>query len=56
MKTSWPGGCAAGQTVAQLSRRVAVAAWEAHWIDDGLEEKLVCYCAECAEGELGAED
>ena len=22
--------------------------WQAHWIDDGHEEKLVLHCAECA--------
>jgi hypothetical protein len=23
--------------------------WQAHWIDDGPEEKLLFYCPECAE-------
>jgi hypothetical protein len=27
--------------------------WQAHWIDDGPDEKLVFYCAECAEREFG---
>ena len=27
--------------------------WQAHWIDDGPEEKLVFYCRECAEREFG---
>jgi hypothetical protein len=27
--------------------------WQAHWIDDGPEEKLVFYCPECAEREFG---
>jgi hypothetical protein len=31
-------------------------AWQAHWIDDGPEEKLVFYCPECAERELEARD
>jgi len=26
--------------------------WHAYWIDDGPEEKLVLYCAECAEREF----
>jgi hypothetical protein len=26
--------------------------WQAHWIDDGAEEKLVFYCPECAEREF----
>jgi hypothetical protein len=26
--------------------------WEARWIDDGPEEKLVFYCPECAEREF----
>ena len=26
--------------------------WQAHWIDDGPEEKLV-HCADCAEREFG---
>ena len=25
--------------------------WQAHWIDDGPEEKLVFYCPACAERE-----
>lgn len=27
--------------------------WQAHWIDDGPDEKLVFYCWECAEREFG---
>jgi hypothetical protein len=27
--------------------------WQAHWIDDGPDEKLVFYCPECAEREFG---
>jgi hypothetical protein len=27
--------------------------WEAHWIINGPEDKLVFYCAECAEREFG---
>jgi hypothetical protein len=27
--------------------------WQAHWIDDGPEEKLVFYCLDCAEREFG---
>jgi hypothetical protein len=27
--------------------------WQALWIDDGLEEKLVIYCPRCAESEFG---
>jgi hypothetical protein len=27
--------------------------WQAFWIDDGPDEKLVFYCAECAEFEFG---
>jgi hypothetical protein len=30
--------------------------WEAHWIDDGPEEKLVFYCPHCAALEFGASD
>jgi hypothetical protein len=26
--------------------------WQAHWIDDGPEEKLVFYCPACAEREF----
>jgi RNase P subunit RPR2 len=28
--------------------------WQAYWIDDGPEEKLVFYCAACAEREFGS--
>jgi predicted RNA-binding Zn-ribbon protein involved in translation (DUF1610 family) len=28
--------------------------WQAHWIDDGREERLVFYCPECAEREFGS--
>jgi hypothetical protein len=31
-----------------------VERWQAYWIDDGPEEKLVFYCPECAEREFGA--
>jgi hypothetical protein len=27
--------------------------WEAYWVDDGPEEKLLFYCPECAEREFG---
>jgi hypothetical protein len=27
--------------------------WQAHWVDDGPEEKLIFYCPECAEREFG---
>jgi hypothetical protein len=27
--------------------------WQAFWIDDGLDERLVFYCAECADREFG---
>lgn len=27
--------------------------WEAHWIDDGPEEKLILFCPDCAEREFG---
>jgi hypothetical protein len=27
--------------------------WEAHWIDDAPEEKLIFFCPECAEREFG---
>jgi hypothetical protein len=30
--------------------------WQAHWIDDGPEEKLVFYYPECAEREFGTND
>ena len=29
------------------------ARWQAHWIDDGPDEKLVFYCPGCAEREFG---
>jgi hypothetical protein len=28
--------------------------WEARWIDDDPQEKLVFYCGKCAEREFGA--
>jgi hypothetical protein len=27
--------------------------WQAHWIDDGPDDRLVFYCSECAERGLG---
>jgi hypothetical protein len=27
--------------------------WQAHWIDDGPEEKVVFYCLDCADREFG---
>jgi hypothetical protein len=27
--------------------------WQAYWIDDGPEERLVFYCETCAEREFG---
>jgi hypothetical protein len=27
--------------------------WQAYWIDDGPEDKLLFYCSECAEREFG---
>jgi hypothetical protein len=27
--------------------------WQAHWIDDGPGDRLVFYCAACAEREFG---
>jgi hypothetical protein len=30
--------------------------WQAHWIDDRPEEKLVFYCIECAERKFEARD
>jgi hypothetical protein len=27
--------------------------WQAYWVDDGSDEQLVFYCAECAQGEFG---
>jgi hypothetical protein len=27
--------------------------WQARWIDDGPEEKLIFHCAECADREFG---
>ena len=29
------------------------ARWQAYWIDDGPEEKLLFYCPECSEREFG---
>jgi len=29
--------------------------WRAYWIDDGDEDRLPFYCAECAEREFGAD-
>jgi hypothetical protein len=29
--------------------------WQAHSIDDGSEDKIVFYCPECAERELGSD-
>jgi hypothetical protein len=28
------------------------ARWQAHWVDDGPDEKLVFYCSECGEREF----
>jgi len=32
----------------------AVARWQAQWIDDGPEERLLFYCPACARREFGA--
>jgi hypothetical protein len=28
--------------------------WQAHWIEDGPEDRLAFWCAECAEHEFGS--
>jgi hypothetical protein len=30
--------------------------WQAYWIDDGLEDKLLFYCPTCAELEFSTRD
>jgi hypothetical protein len=29
--------------------------WQAHWIDDGRDDRLLFYCPDCAEREFGTE-